>query len=382
MSVIGWSIMEKGKVSVIIPTYNRSKWLPDAIESVLIQTYDNIEIIVVNDGSEDDTEKVLEPYMDKISYIYKENEGPGPAVNTGISVSHGEFIARLDDDDLFLPEKIETQVKMFNENPELGLIGSDNYIMNSEGAIVALKEIMDFSNQGAFLTLLQHCIFAQPTVMVRKACHERVGMYKSTYAQDYDMWVRISRYYPVGVIHKPLAVYRKHGGNRSGRSSSDKVRPDIQSFITETLDNVTTEELFGKSCSETYGYDVIGAIFMRHGIFPRAVKEFRKSLKVEPQNLVHIFWSGILLRKICEYENAMACFKSIPAGNWLYEDAKNAIELTARCESIEKAFEENNFRLEGIDEEDEELVQFRQDTSKEFNKLMDITISLARGQLQ
>ncbi|MBM3213009.1 hypothetical protein FJZ33_12365 [Candidatus Poribacteria bacterium] len=176
-------------------------------------------------------------------------------------------------------------------------------------------------------------------------------------------------------------MYRKHGGNRSGSSSGNKVRPDIQSFITEILDSVTMEELFGKNYSETYGNDVIGAIFLRHGIFPRAVKEFRKSLKVEPKNLIHIFWSGILLRKVCEYENAMACFKSIPAGDWLYEDAKNAIDLTARCESIEKAFEENNFRSE-IDEEDEELVQFRQDTSKEFNKFMDITISLARGQLQ
>jgi glycosyltransferase involved in cell wall biosynthesis len=373
--------MEEGKVSVIIPTYNRSRWLPDAIESILIQTYDNIEIIVVNDGSTDDTEKILEPYRDRIRYIYKENGGPGAAVNKGISVSTGQYIARLDDDDLFLPEKLESQVKMFCENPEFGLVASDTHIMDSEGHITYTRELPDFSKHGAFLTLLQYCMFVQPTVMVRKACHDKVGLYKSKYAQDYDMWIRISRYYPVGAIHRPLAVYRRHGGNRSGKSSGSKVRPDIQSFITEMLDSLTMEELFGKNYSETYAHDVIGAIFMKHTLFQRAGIEFRSAVKAEPNNLIHFFWSGILLRRIGHYENAYGCFKSIPSGNWLYEDAKNAIELTLRFESMEKEADENNARPE-LDEDDEALTQFRQDVSKEYNKLMDITISLAKGQLQ
>jgi len=100
------------KVSVIIPTYNRPRWLPETIESVLNQTYPYMEIIVVNDGSTDNTEGVLEPYMDRIEYIYKENGGPGSAANAGIMAATSEYIARLDDDDLFLPEDEDSLSQM------------------------------------------------------------------------------------------------------------------------------------------------------------------------------------------------------------------------------------------------------------------------------
>lgn len=368
------------KVSVIIPTYNRSKWLPEAIESVLIQTYRNIEIIVVNDGSTDNTEQVLEPYRDKIRYIYKENGGPGSAVNMGIAASSGKYIARLDDDDLFLPRKVEYQVRMFQENPELGLVASDHHIMNPEGRIAFTRPVPDFSRHGAFLSLLQHCIFSQPTVMVSKECYKKVGPYKNTYAQDYDMWIRIARHHPLGVIHKPLAVYRRHQANRSGKSSGGKVRQDIQNFICEMMDSVSMEELFGENYSKAYAHDARGAIFIKHDIFQRSGLEFREAVKLDPNNPIHIFWSGILLRHIGRYQNAHQCFKSILQESWLYEDAQNALELTSRFEVADQEYEETSSRSEFSDEDN--FTQLRKDTSKEYSKLMDITISLAKGQLK
>ena len=122
--------MEENRVSIIIPTYNRPRWLPQTIESALGQTYPDFEIIVVNDGSTYDIEQVLEPYRDKINYIYKENGGPGSAVNVGIAASTGEYISRIDDDDLFLPNKLERQVERFQQNPQLGLVASDHHIIN------------------------------------------------------------------------------------------------------------------------------------------------------------------------------------------------------------------------------------------------------------
>jgi glycosyltransferase involved in cell wall biosynthesis len=357
------------KVSVIIPTYNRPRWLPETIESVLNQTYPCTEIIVVNDGSTDNTEEVLEPYIDKIKYIHKENGGPGSAVNAGIMAATGKYIARIDDDDLFLPEKIELQVRMFQQRSELGLVATDSYIIDTEGEIVETRRVLDFSKHGAFLTLLQHCIFSQPTVMVRRECHDKVGLYRNTYAQDYDMWLRMARAYPLDVIHRPLAMYRRHGSNRSGRLSSSKVTADIQSFICEIMDSASLEELLSKVHSLPHAYDVRGAVFLRHDLCKSAGQEFYKAVKAEPQDVVHRFWSGILLRRIGRYEDADKCFKEVPIRHPLYDSSLNAIELTSR--------------LQNIDDEDEAVLsQMRQDLSKEYNGLMDMTIGLAKGQLQ
>lgn len=357
----------EGKVSVIIPTYNRPMWLPETIESVLNQTYPNIEIIVVNDGSTDNTEQVLEPYRDRIKYIYKENGGPGSAVNAGIMASTGEYVARIDDDDLFLPEKVELQVKMFQSDPRLGLVATDHHIINPEGDIIYTREVPDLSKQGAFLFLLQHCIFSQPTVMVSKACYDKVGLYKNIYAQDYEMWIRIARQYPVGVIHKPLAMYRRHDLNRSGKISSEKVNADIRNFINEIMDNTSLEELVQTVYSLPHAYDIRGAIFIRHELYRKAGQEFYKSVKAQPEDMVHRFWSGILLRRLGQFQEANECFSKIPPESRLYEDSLKAIELTLRFESADH-------------ENEDVMLHIRQEFSEEHNKLMDITVSLARGQ--
>lgn len=354
------------RVSVIIPTYNRPKWLPETIESVFAQTYPHIELIVVNDGSTDNTEAIIEPYRDRITYISKENGGPGSAVNAGIKASTGKYIARVDDDDLFLPEKVELQVNMFQQRPELGLIGTDHYIINSEGNITRTAEVPDFSRHGIFLTLLRNCIFSQPTVMVRKECHEKIGLYKNTYAQDYDMWIRIARRYPVGVIHKPLAMYREHGSNRSGLSSNAKVNADIQSFICEVLGDISPEELVPTVGSVPHVHDLIGAIYLRHDLYKQARGEFFKAVKAEPQDMIHRFWSGILLRNLGLYKDASDWFGRIEPDHELYKLSLNAVELTSRIQNINGADEATAMEL-------------RKDLGEEYGKVFDITINWAMG---
>jgi len=352
------------RVSVITPTYNRPRWLPETIESVLNQTYPNVEIIVVNDGSTDDTEQILEPYMDRIVYIYKENGGQGSAVNAGIVASTGEYIARVDDDDLFLPEKVELQVRMFQQKPQLGLVATDCHIIDSEGKITETRVVPDFSGQGAFLTLLQQCIFSPPTLMVRKECYDKVGLYKNIYAEDYDMWIRIARYYPVDVIHKPLAMYRRHESNLSAGASGIKGNIDIRSFICETMDLILLEELLPEVQSIPHAHDVRGAIFLKHDLYKRAGREFYEAVKADPQDMAHRFWSGILLRRLSQYEDANECFSKIPSGHELYDDSLNAMELTSR--------------IQAADYKDETtMCQIRRDLSIEYSKLMNITIAIA-----
>lgn len=125
--------IKKGRVSAIIPAYNGVPYITQAVESVFNQTYTDYEIIVVDDGSTDDTLKVLEPYFDRIRYLYQENQGVATARNRGFQIARGEFIVFLDQDDFFLPDKLAVQVAHLEANPSLGLVNSGWQIVDERG---------------------------------------------------------------------------------------------------------------------------------------------------------------------------------------------------------------------------------------------------------
>ena len=215
------------------------------LRSVLDQTYPNIELIVVDDCSTDDTEKQLEKYKDKILYIHKENGGVSSAVNAGLQVAKGKYIARLDDDDLFMPEKVSKQVDVLEGNPNAGMVISACFLTDSQGRITSLREPPDFSEYPPLLTLLLKYLILQPMVMVRRECHDKLGFYKHTFAEDYEMFLRLSRYFGVEVIHVPLAKCRRHPGNITRELAvNEGLRQDIGSFIRDKLDDVELPELF------------------------------------------------------------------------------------------------------------------------------------------
>lgn len=216
-------------VSVIIPTYNRSQFVTEAIESVLAQTYPHIELIIVNDGSTDDTKERLLPYMDRIVYIEKENGGISSAVNAGLKVANGKYIARLDDDDLFMPEKTEKQLKMFEENPEAGLVTCAYFITDEVGRPISVKNMPNYSRYTTFLSLLlREWAMFPSTVMVPRRIHDQVGFYRNVFAEDLDMFLRIARFFDIRVINQPLAKYRRHTENITVTTPEDKKLKDIR----------------------------------------------------------------------------------------------------------------------------------------------------------
>ena len=119
-------------VSVIIPVYNSERYISEAVESVLNQTYRNLQVIVINDGSTDGTERALEPYMDHINYFFQENRGVAAARNVGIRSSRGRHIAFLDSDDIWMPEKLENQVSYMIGHPEFKFLYSDFVYFNDD----------------------------------------------------------------------------------------------------------------------------------------------------------------------------------------------------------------------------------------------------------
>jgi len=218
---------KNGLVSVIIPTYNSDKYLSDSIESALAQTYPHVEIIVIDDGSTDNTKKVVEPYLGIITYLYKENAGPASARNLGIAKSHGEYIAFLDADDYWLPEKLKIQIDFFQSNPQYGMIHANNLILETERepypAFIGESPPTGWVFKNLFLS--NH--INNLTVILKRECLDKVKGFDESKEligiEDYELWLRISLFYEIGFLDKIVAVYRVHCDNISKESK------DIQS---------------------------------------------------------------------------------------------------------------------------------------------------------
>ncbi len=216
------------KVSVIIPVYNGGKYISHAIESVLAQTYKEMEIIVADDGSADRTAEIVKSYqqthglIDKrknLIYIYQKNQGTAAARNKGIVNSTGEYIALLDHDDIWEPEKIELQVKYMIEHQEVGMVHSDAGFIDKDGNLIDdMKRPKGFTVYGrCFKELFVQNKIRASTAFIRRSCLDKVGLFDEAikYVEDWDLWLRIAREFRVGYIDRILAFYRLHDANIS-----------------------------------------------------------------------------------------------------------------------------------------------------------------------
>lgn len=221
---------ENPKVSVIIPYHNGKKFIAEAIESVLSQTYQNFEIIIVDDGPTDNIKAVIEPYTidSKVKLVQHEtNRGIPSARNTGIRHSKGEYIAFLDQDDLWFPKKLEYQVAVFERaSTDLGFVFSNMNIIDNEGIVKICSavstipsNINNFSSQEVLKTLFLNGNFiSMITVMVRRECITTIGLFDEIIkggSDDYDICLRLATKYKIEYLDVPLAAHRIHSANYS-----------------------------------------------------------------------------------------------------------------------------------------------------------------------
>ncbi len=209
------------RVSVIIPTYNSAHFLGQAIESVLEQTYRDWELIVVDDGSVDNTPDVVAHYdHHNMRYCRQENKGPSSARNVGIRASSGDLLAFLDADDVILPQKLAFQVAMLDEHPEFELVYSAWQYVDESGTRI-LSEMRP-NKQGHLLKDLLLCkfFFVPGAAIVRHNCLAQVGLFDESLAaaEDIDLWIRIALAgYVFGYVDEPLLRYRLVRGSLSHR---------------------------------------------------------------------------------------------------------------------------------------------------------------------
>jgi glycosyltransferase involved in cell wall biosynthesis len=204
-------------VSVIVPTYQNGQYLCQAIESILRQTWKDLEIIVVDDGSTDNTSEVLKTYEGKIKILTQPNSGTAAARNAGIKVSQGKFIAFLDADDIWLEGKLEQQMPIFDKKPQVGLVFSDMYNFDGESKKGRAFQLVKPKSGWVESDLFQSDFVPMPTVIIRHECLDTIGLFDETlhYCEDYDLWLRICRSWELDFINEPLALYRLSQGQKS-----------------------------------------------------------------------------------------------------------------------------------------------------------------------
>ncbi|MGQ9611024.1 MAG: glycosyltransferase family 2 protein [bacterium] len=207
-------------ISVIIPTYNYGEFVSYAIKSVLCQTYQDFELIIVDDGSTDNTKEIVQEFVNsdkRIRYLYQKNRGLSSARNTGIKASRGMFIAFLDADDIWFPEKLEYQMEIMKNIHSIGLVGCGyinfNYNDGNTQIIIPDQEL-DLARE---LTVKNAIYGSASGVLVKKECFERVGLFdeKLKAAEDWDMWLRIIKHYDIRFVDKPMVKIRIHNRNMS-----------------------------------------------------------------------------------------------------------------------------------------------------------------------
>jgi glycosyltransferase involved in cell wall biosynthesis len=221
---------KKPEISVVLPTYNGSKFLDEAIRSVLGQTFTDFELIVVDDGSTDpEVRTICERYTDSTVYIYQENGGPSKARNTGLLQAEGGYICFLDQDDAWKPEKLELQLDFFKSIPSeknAGLVFTWLTVIDESGNDIGVTKGHVEGN--VFYDLFYRCIvFTPSSIMVKREVFDRVGSFDESLSyssrEDWDLYFRIAKHYTVYSLDVPLVNYRRHSSNATRRENIKKL---------------------------------------------------------------------------------------------------------------------------------------------------------------
>jgi glycosyltransferase involved in cell wall biosynthesis len=288
--------MAQAQVSVIIPVYNCEAFIAQAIESVMAQTYSSLEIIVIDDGSTDGTADIVRTYSAPVRYVRQPHLGVAAARNRGIGTASGDFIAFLDADDVWLPEKLELQMEYFSKHDECGLIYTDMGTFDESGIVHAsVKSWLKMSPPSGriFKQLFVETLFAADSVVFRKACLARTGPFDESLlvGEDYDMWLRIAWHFQVAYLDKPLVKYRQHQNmttRRLGTALVDgipwelrviKKILDLYPEANEELGNATVRKRFARP------FFFLGVDRLSEGQHRQARSFFSRALRHWPLNL-------------------------------------------------------------------------------------------------
>lgn len=233
-------------VTVLIPVYNGVNYLRQAIDSVLAQTFTDYELLVVDDGSTDDTWSVIQSYGAKLRALRKENGGVASALNLGLQQARGEWIAWLSHDDAFLPEKLAVHLEYLARNPQFRASYSDYWVMDGEGKRQGVLHMPSYPPERFVRHLFQCCFVHGCASLIHRDCFAAVGPFpedaRFRYTQDADMWLRIARRFPFLHIPEPLTLWRYHAGQDS--RNLKQTFAGARAYLERCLETFALEDFF------------------------------------------------------------------------------------------------------------------------------------------
>ena len=290
-------------VSVVVANYNMGKYLPMAVDSILNQTYKNVEVHVVDDGSTDDSKEVMQRYADvrNVFYHYQENQGQAKAKNKGIHSANGDFIAFLDADDTWSHDKLEKQLPVFETDSEIGVVYTNYKLTDKQG------ELMDTPSRHYYTGYISNQLFIDNfvtgmTSVIRRGCLDKVGIFDEELPMgiDYDLWLRLSAYYKFMFLDEVTYFYRQWEGQMSHKhrkrfKCAVKIMSKFEYQHQDKLDkNVANEAWAHLLVSQAYKHFIIEND--RQG----ALKYFLQALKRKPGYMPA--WKG-LIKLLINYKN-------------------------------------------------------------------------------
>lgn len=337
------------KVSIITAAYNHVSFVRDSVESAQNQTYRDFEHIVVDDGSTDGTAEVLQSFGNRINYIRQENRGTHSTINAAIRASAGEYIAILDSDDAWLPQKLERQMPVFDQCPGAGMVYSQAYLIDAHGALADNGQPAG-TDVGAspYEALLKEICIPVLTAVIRRKCFDEIGFFDEHLKalSDWEFWLRLSLKWPIVFIPEPLAMYRVHEHNTfSSLSRSGHVTRERLSILKNAAAALSGTTREGKSrkrvvnarFAHTLLRDVYGLTYRRH--FYRASRQLLFGLRLSPACLKDLPAAIRLEPKLFQPGQPLRLVKKLIFGNQRLPDPEG-IEIP-KSVPLEREADEN-----------------------------------------
>ena len=210
-------MIEKPLVTFFIPSYNHKKYITKCVETICSQTYDNLEILVIDDGSTDGSHEILTELSNKykFKYIHRGNKGLINTLNEALEIATGDYFCWGGSDDYFVSDKIEKQVEFFRTHQDFVLCYGKMIFIDGEGKVI--KEAKTKHNKSGFIfdSLIYRCFITLPTVMVKTDVLREFGFDSNFFLEDYPLWLKIAKKYKIGFLDEVLTYYRLHDSNVS-----------------------------------------------------------------------------------------------------------------------------------------------------------------------
>lgn len=278
-------------VTIVIPNHNYARYLRDAVDSALAQTFVDREVLVIDNGSTDDSHEVLKSYGDRIRWIAQDNRGQSAARNRGIEESRGAFIAFLDADDAWLPAKLERQMMLFENRPQVGVVYCA--FMAADSSLNPLDPVLPMYTGDVLerFALEAGAVVrgGESTAVIRKECFERVGVFdpELSICGGWDMYRRIACCYAIDAAADPLVLYRVHGANASLRA--DVYEHDVLRRLAKMFTDPLAERIY-RHRRRSYGksYLAIAGTHLHAGDWWKALGYAVRSLLIWPPSLRYI----------------------------------------------------------------------------------------------